>query len=64
VRQGIAEHAIEVKAYVTFEEFERGWFGTGGYDYLLDCAANVFSGVQQSAVYIEQVNRESGDHAG
>src|ERR1022692_1448917 len=38
--------------------------GRGDIEHLLDGAANVFGAVQQSAVDIEQVDREGGDHAG
>ncbi len=60
-----------MKADIAFEELERHGRKLGGLEHLLDGAANILGGIQQSAVDIEQINREGRngsehvpDHAG
>src|ERR1017187_10149137 len=60
----LGEEIEEVPANVAFECIEGDGAGWVDGEHLLDGAADVSGAVQQSAVDIEQVNRERGDHAG
>jgi len=62
VRKYVQEKFVEVLADETLEMLWRRWFGDVFKKNLPDCAAKVRGGVQQSTVYIENVNRKSRNH--
>ena len=65
VRQNFGEEVDEMPADETFEVVEGAGRAGSGVEHLLDSAADVLGGVQQSAVYVKQINAELGDaHAG
>src|SRR5947209_17431985 len=53
-----------MQADETFQVIEIAGSGTIGDKHLLDRAANIFRGVQQSAVNVEQVDGKSRNQAG
>src|SRR5579871_1862664 len=61
LRQRLPEALVQVQADKTFQVLEIAGGRTISHQHLLDRAANIFGGVQQRAVDVEQVDREGRD---
>ncbi len=64
MREDVAEYFDQMKADIALQKLEGDRPAIFGIEHLLDGAANILGGIEQSAVNVEQVNWKSRNHAG
>src|ERR1700693_2945523 len=64
MRQYIAEYLDQMETDIALQKLEGDRPAVFGIEHLLDGAANILGGIEQSAVNIEKVELETRDHAG